>query len=115
MFLNICYIKSANVCINVILRRVRVTAVTVEKSLSITNTVCVSAVLVIQHVICIHHIILSSVACPSILYFSIISTKRHDFRKNAIEHKMCIDFPYNFCPNTYHSKKNVARYYQKFT
>jgi hypothetical protein len=85
------------------------------KALNITNSECVFAVLVIRHVIRMHLIILLSAACPSIPYFSTLSPKRHYFRKNVIEHKMCIDFPYNFCPNIYNSKKNVARYYRKFT
>ena len=33
--------------------------------------------------------ILSSVACPTLQYFFILSKKRHGFRKRVIEHKMC--------------------------
>ena len=28
---------------------------------------------------------------------------------------MCFDFLYNFFRNVYHSKKNLARYYHKYT
>ena len=38
-------------------------------------------------------------------YFSTLSHKRHEFRGNVYEHKMCFDFLNNFCLKHSHSKK----------
>jgi hypothetical protein len=46
-------------------------------------------------------IALSSVACPGLPYFFILSHKRHDFRENVIEDKICFDFLYNFLSETF--------------
>jgi hypothetical protein len=45
--------------------------------------------------------ILLSVAYLALHYFSTLSHKRHDFRKNGIEHKMCFDFSLRFSSETF--------------
>jgi hypothetical protein len=71
--------------------------------------------LVIQHAKRMRRIILPSVACLAIQYFSTLSHKRHDFREKVIEHKMCVlTFSVNFIRNVSHSKKNSVRYYDNY-
>ena len=55
----------------------------------------VRVALVIQNETLMRHIVTSYVA-PLAYNFSTLSHKRHDFRKNVIEHKMCFDFKYKF-------------------
>jgi len=82
---------------NVTLRRVRPTVVAMEKQLSNTYCECAFVALGIQHAMRMRRIILSTVACLSVKYFSTLSHKRHFFSKKVIENKkVCFDFLYNF-------------------
>jgi hypothetical protein len=62
------------------------------KAISITYSECVSVALVMQHAKFMHCIILPSVACPAVPYFSTYLIN-DIFRKKVIEHKiMSFDF-----------------------
>jgi hypothetical protein len=51
------------------------------KAISIAYCECVFVAVGIQHALRVHHIILSSVACPTRHYFAKLFHKLHDFRK----------------------------------
>jgi hypothetical protein len=82
------------------------------KAISITYSECVSVALAIQHAMRMRWIVLSSVACLAVPYFSTLSHNRHDFRggggrRKVVEYKMCVlTFCTNFLCNISHCKKN---------
>ena len=86
-----------------------------EKAIRIAYSESVFVALVIQHAKRTRHVILS--VAPQVLqHFYTLYHKRHDFRKNVTEHKMCVlIFPTTFVWKFSHSKKNSARYYQYCT
>ena len=60
------------------------------KAISITYSECVSVALLTSMRALL--IMLSSVACPAVLYISLLSLRRHDFRgkRKVIQHKACV-------------------------
>ena len=58
-----------------------------------TYSECVSVVLVIQLAICMRHIILSSVICLAVLYFSTLCHKGYDFEEKFLNIKYVVRFP----------------------
>jgi hypothetical protein len=62
------------------------------KAVNITCPECVFVAILIQQVVRMRRILLSSVAFPAVQYSSILSHKSYDyfFCKSAIEHKMCV-------------------------
>ena len=84
------------------------------KATSIAHSECVFIALVIQHAMRMRHVILPSVACPTLRKVSTLSHKEHDFRANVTEHKMCVlIFSTNFVWKISHSKKNSAEFCHK--
>jgi hypothetical protein len=65
---------------------------------AVLHIVSVFVTLGIQHAKHMPRIIMSYSACLA-LHFSTLSHKRHELKKNVIEHKMyvCFGFLYNFC------------------
>ena len=72
------------------------------KAISITYSECVFVALSIRHAMRMRHIMLLSVPCLAVLYFSALSPKQHDSRGvvgrgGVIENNLCVSiFSTNF-------------------
>ena len=77
---------------------------------SIASSECVCVALVIQHLKFMHRILLPSVACLAVPYFSTLSHKRHDFRKNVVKHKVIFLFSVKFLSETFLVLRRIQRY-----
>ena len=78
----------------------------------VCECVCVGGAVSTQHAMRISRILLSSVACPPLQYFSQLSHKRQDFRRKVIENKMRVLILSTTFVNISHSKRNWPRYDQ---
>ena len=92
------------------MRCVRATTAAVEKQYLLQIlSVCLQPLVSSMKCVCA---ILSSVACPVLLYFFPHFLINHDFRKIVIEHNCVFWFSPNLW-NIHHSKKNWAKYNHK--
>jgi hypothetical protein len=67
--------------------------------------------LVIRYVKRMRRVILSSVACLLLSYFSTLCHKGHDFRgKKFIEHTMCVNSLYNYFSETFLILRRIEQY-----
>ena len=103
----LCWLHRWRTC-NVTLRRVRETIVAVEKQYVLhILCVCVCVLLIIQRPRHLRRIRLPTVACPAVLYFSILSHKRHDFWDRAIEHNMWLWFSLQLVCEIFHISRII--------
>ena len=90
---------------NVILKRVRVTTVAVEKQLRFTYSQSELVALVFQSGKRARLVILSCVACLALPYFSALSHKGTNFEKELLKTKYLLCFSVQILSETSHSKK----------
>jgi hypothetical protein len=91
--------KAGNVRVNVTLRRVRETTVTVEKQ-CVTYSEYVFIALFIQHAMPMSHIVLLSEACPTLPYLPTLFHKQHSFRERLLN-VQCLLFSLQILSETF--------------
>jgi hypothetical protein len=88
--------KKGNIRIYVTMNGVRVTTMTVEKTVSVTYSELMPVVLLTQHVKRMHLNRLSTVVCPTLLHFYTLSHIWHNFREKSYRtQNLCFDFSAN--------------------
>ena len=68
------------------------------EAVNVTYSECLFVVLIIQHAKYMRHIVIRGLPASTIFFRIITQTPRFSEKKKVIEHKMCFDFLYNFCP-----------------
>jgi len=102
-------LKQESVYYNVTLRCVRATTVAVEKQ-KVLHILSVFVALGIQHAKRMRCIMLSSVACPSLTYFSTSSHKRKNFRESKLLSTKCVFwFSLQLLSETFLSLRRIRR------
>jgi len=82
-----------------------------EKAISITYSECVSVAFVIQPAMRMRAVLYCHLRLSgSAVLFPHYVINGKVFRKKVIEHKMCLNFLYNFCLKHFSIKKNPARH-----
>jgi len=77
------------------------------KTISVTYSECISEALGIPHAP--YYIVIAGLS-RSTIFFCTLSHKRHEFRKDVLEHKMCVLIPSTtYAWNNSHSRKNWAK------
>jgi len=79
-------------------------------SVTCCECMCVFVALGIQHAMCIHLIISSSVACPALQHFSTLSHKGHNLKKKLLDINCVFWFPLQLLSETFLVLRRLKRY-----
>ena len=102
------YNETGNVCIRVTLEALSCNNFYNGKAIGITYSECVFVALGIQHTKRVYRIILPSMACPAVPYFSTLFMNDTIPKKNYRPKYVFLDILYNFFCSISHYKKNSA-------
>ena len=71
---------------------------------------CAPAAFLVHHATCLRNIVVSFVASVAPQLSSTLSHKRHDFRENVAEHKMCVLIFYTTLSQTFLILRRIKQY-----